>query len=135
MTDRTKIILRWIFFVPLSILASETVKYLFNLIGGGALEVFFPLLGRTASGIISWAMSGATLIYTAHLIIPDYKNKTLKIYTLIWSALIACWTIFVYYLAEKGIAESFWFSFLINLGFFIGIWTSYFHTTSKYSSK
>lgn len=135
MTERTKIILRWIFFVPLSILASETIKYIFNLIRGGTLEVFFPLLGQTVSGIITWTMSGVTLIFTAHLIIPDHKNKALKIYTLIWTVIIICWTVFVYYLAEKGIAGSFWFPFLINLGFFIGLWTSYLRTTSKHSTE
>ena len=135
MTDRNKVILRWVFFIPLSILASEIVKYFMNLIGGGTLEVFFPLLGQTISGIITWATSAAVLIYTAHLIIPTHKKKTLKVYAIIWSILIISWTIFVYYLAEKGIAGSFWFPFLINLSFFCGIWVSYSRVTSKFSSE
>lgn len=135
MTDRTKTILRWIFFVPLSILASESIRYLLNLMGGGTLEVLFPLLGQTVSGIITWTIGGVTLIYTAHFIIPNHRIKALKIYTLIWSAIIICWTIFVYYLAEKGLAGSFWFPFLINTSFFIGIWISYLRTTSRHSGE
>jgi hypothetical protein len=73
MTDRGKVILRWVFFIPLSILASEIVKYLLNLMGGGTLELFFPLVGQTISGIITWVASAVVLIYTAHLIIPAHK--------------------------------------------------------------
>jgi hypothetical protein len=125
MTDKTKIILRWIFFVPLSILISETVNYLFNMMGDGTLGVFFPQLGHTVSGIVTYASSGAVLIYTAYLIIPTHKKIALKVYTIFWSALTLCWTIFFYYLAEKGVAGSFWYPLLLNLSFFIGMWLSY----------
>ncbi len=131
MKRKTKDIIRWISFIPASILASEIVRFLFTMLPEGGLGIFFPLLAETTSGVIAWALSAAALIFTAYKIVPTNKNKTIKIYVIFWTVFIVGLTIFMYYMAKLGIAGSFWYPLLINVGYFVGLWFSYFTLTSR----
>ncbi|WP_318350474.1 hypothetical protein [Aquipluma nitroreducens] len=116
---------RWILFIPLSIIASEIIKYLLNKFDGGIFKFFSPAFGEAISGVISWTCTAIVLMLVAYQIIPAYKKTTMKIYATIWTILTIGWTTYTYILSNEGVVGSFWFPLLLSLGFFAGLWGTF----------
>ena len=118
-------ILRWILFIPVSVIVSEIIKYFVSRFCGNLFGLFSAELGETIDGIISWTFTAIVLIVVAYEIVPSHKKATMKIYAIVWSFLCIVWTIYNWFLAKEEVLGSFWYPLILNISFVIGLWATY----------
>lgn len=131
MKNKILIVLRWAFFVPISIGAGYLVQLFMDKYVHGLLELFSPEIEKPIHGLFTSVAIGFVLIITAFAIIPSNKNKAIKIYAIILTVNSVLGFILFLLAALFDAAYGVVLVSFQAVGFLIGVWYMYFISVKK----
>jgi hypothetical protein len=115
-------VLRWVLFIPAAVLLSEIVRYFGGVITGGLYELLLPeTLAMLVKDGFLFFFSGAAFIASGYLIGPSNKALVLKIVNICAVVYYIVFAILTFFMAQVGVAGSFWYPLLLSVAALIGI--------------
>ena len=124
--DKLHPIIRWILFIPASLLAGGITYYIISL-----AHAIYPAggLAQYLNQLLAAGMSGGMAIYMAHFIAPNFKKRVVIGYV-IAAFLLVVITLFTVPISEYGIMENLRYASQ-NIGIFGWGWYLYKEETEE----
>ena len=124
--DKLHPIIRWILFIPASLLAGAITYYIISL-----AHAIYPAggLAQYLNQLLAAGMSGGMAIHMAHFIAPNFKKRVLIGYV-IAAFLLVVITLFTVPISEYGIMENLRYASQ-NIGIFGWGWYLYKEETEE----
>ncbi len=135
MKNKVLIVLRWAFFVPISIGAAYLVQLFMDKYVHGVLEIFSPEIEKPIHGLFTSLAIGFVLIAIAFAMIPSNKNKAIKIYAIVLTVNSLLGFILFLFAAFFDAAYGVVLVSFQAVGFLIGIWYMYSISVKKETDK